>query len=74
MTYGYFNVIRLIPLIGIGFICVGHGPLSMKKNPAAGVGFASVGFLFRLLGGLLILWSLPFWVFVFSMTGFFGGR
>lgn len=63
----------LLP-IGIAFICIGFGPLSMKKNPAAGVGFASVGFLFRLVGGLLIVCGLPFWVFVFSMAGFIGGR
>jgi hypothetical protein len=62
----------LIPLIGIGISCVGYGPLSMKRNPAAGVCFAIVGFLFRLFGPLLIVWGLFFWLFVFSMA--FGGR
>ena len=52
----------LIPLIGIAFTCVGYGPLSMKRNPEAGLCFAIVGFLFRLVGPLLIVWGLFFWL------------
>ena len=64
--------LALIPLIGFSFIFFGYGPLSLKKHPTAGVGFAAVGFLFRLVGPLRIVWSLFFWLFVFSMA--FGGR
>jgi len=42
-------------LIGMSFCFVGYGPLSLKKNPTAGDGFAVVGFLFRLAGLLLVI-------------------
>jgi hypothetical protein len=53
-------------LVGAGFSYVGYGPLSLKRNPTAGAGFAAAGFLFRLAGPLLIivaltvsLWRMP---------------
>jgi len=66
----------LIPLlispIGIGISCLGFGPLSRKKNPTASVAFQIVGFVFRLVGALLIVLGSFFWIFALSMA--FGGR
>jgi hypothetical protein len=47
----------LILLVGIGLSFVGYGPLSLKKNPKAGIVFAVVGFVFRLAGPLLLFWG-----------------
>jgi hypothetical protein len=45
----------LILVIGIGCCYIGYGPLSLKKKPTAGAGFAAVGFFFRLAGPLLTI-------------------
>jgi hypothetical protein len=58
----------LIPLLGITWTYIGFGPLSRKKNPAAGGWFAVIGFLFRLAGPLLLVWAGLLWVFVISMS------
>ena len=61
------EVIILILLFGIGVSYVGYGPLSLKKNPTAGAGFAIVGFILRLAGplilivGVLLLATALFW-------------
>jgi hypothetical protein len=60
--------IILIPLLGIAVTYIGYGPFSRKKNPTAGVGFAVIGFLFRLAGPLLIVWGILLWLFVISMS------
>jgi hypothetical protein len=61
--------IILIPLLGIAVTYIGYGPFSLKKNPTAGVGFAVIGFLFRLAGPLLLVWATLLWLFVISMSG-----
>ena len=57
----------LILLLGIALTYIGYGPLSLKKNPTAGVGFAAIGLLFRLAGALLLTWDIFLWLFVISM-------
>jgi hypothetical protein len=60
--------IILLPLLGIAVTYIGYGPFSLKKNATAGVGFAAIGFLFRLAGPLLLVWASLLWLFVISMT------
>ena len=57
----------LILLLGIALTYIGYGPLSLKKNPTAGAGFAVIGLLFRLAGALLLTWDIFLWLFVISM-------
>jgi hypothetical protein len=51
---------------GILLTYLGYGPLSLRKHPGRGAGFAVVGFLCRLVGppaiaiGLFVLVSLLF--------------
>lgn len=52
--------------LGIGLSCIGYGPLSLKKNPTAGIAFAGIGFLCRLAGPILLLWP-GFWI-LFSIS------
>jgi hypothetical protein len=52
------EIIILILLVGIGSIYLGYGPLSLKKNPKAGAGFAVVGFLLRVVGPLFLAFGL----------------
>ncbi|MGA2256139.1 MAG: hypothetical protein ABSG53_15940 [Thermoguttaceae bacterium] len=52
----------LMPLIGIVVTCIGYGLLSRKKNPTAGVGYTTLGFLFRVAGPLLIRLAALFWM------------
>jgi hypothetical protein len=66
------NPLLILP-IGIVITCIGYGPLSRKKNPTAGGFFIIVGFLFRVIGPLLIVWGAFFWVFLWSMA-FDGSR
>lgn len=66
-----FNFVRsptLIFLLGIALSYIGYGPLSSKKNPAAGVGLVVIGFLFRLVGPLLLVWDACILLFIISMT------
>ena len=65
-----FHELRTSPLLflGIAVTYIGYGPFSLKKNPAAGVGVAVIGFLFRLAGPLLLVWDALLWLFVISMT------
>jgi Na+/melibiose symporter-like transporter len=58
----------LLPLLGIALTCIGYGPFSMKKNPSAGVGFAVIGFMFRLAGPLLLVAAILMGLFAFSMS------
>ena len=57
-AYADMEAAIIIVLIGLGFCFVGYGPLSLKKNPTAGDGFAVVGFLFRLAGLLLLIFGI----------------
>ena len=49
--------IILILVIGIGSTSVGYGPLSLKRNPGAGVAFAVVGFILRVVGPLFLVFG-----------------
>jgi hypothetical protein len=61
--------IVLIPLLGVALLCVGFGPLTRKKNPAASIGFLLIGFAVRLAGLLLLAWTAVIALFVLSMAG-----
>jgi hypothetical protein len=58
----------LILLLGMGLTYLGYGPFSLRKNPAAGVAFAVVGFLFRLAGPLLLVLIALLGLFAISMS------
>ena len=58
----------LILLLGIAVTYIGFGPLSLKKNPTAGVGVAVIVYLLRMAGALLLTWAIFLWVLVISMS------
>jgi hypothetical protein len=60
--------IILLPLLGVAVTYIGYGPFSLKKKPTPGVGFAVIGFVFRLSGPLLLVWAVLLWLFMISMS------
>jgi hypothetical protein len=48
----------LMLLFGIAFTYFGYGPLSMKKHPKAGIGFAVAGFVLRCAGPVILVWGI----------------
>jgi hypothetical protein len=58
----------LIPLLGVAATFIGYGPLSRKSNPASRFGLTSIGFLLRLVGPLLLVWTGAILIFAVSMT------
>jgi hypothetical protein len=50
-------IITLILLVGVVSTAAGFGPLSLRKNPAMGEGFAILGFLLRVVGPLFLVFG-----------------
>jgi hypothetical protein len=60
--------ILMMPLLGMLMTYLGYGPCSSQRNPTAGLAFVCIGFLLRLVGTLLVLLTILWLLFAYSMT------